>query len=62
MAAFQLPASPLEQSPWINHQGSLPPEIDIEGNIEYKLKLIATAPDRFEHLVTQLKWRQAPSK
>ncbi|CAO3569101.1 unnamed protein product [Mortierella alpina] len=57
MAAFQLPASPLEQSPWINHQGSLPPEIDIEGNIEYKLKLIATAPDRFEHLVTQLKWR-----
>ncbi|KAF9274301.1 GTP binding protein [Mortierella alpina] len=59
MAAFQLPASPLEQSPWVNHQGSLPPEIDIEGNIEYKLKLIATAPDRFEHLVTQLKWRQA---
>ncbi|KAG9326677.1 hypothetical protein KVV02_002873 [Mortierella alpina] len=58
MAAFQLPASPLEQSPWVNHQGSLPPEIDIEGNIEYKLKLIATAPDRFEHLVTQLKWRQ----
>ncbi|KAF9946464.1 GTP binding protein [Mortierella alpina] len=52
-----MPASPLEQSPWVNHQGSLPPEIDIEGNIEYKLKLIATAPDRFEHLVTQLKWR-----
>ncbi|KAF9177588.1 GTP binding protein [Haplosporangium sp. Z 767] len=58
MAAFQLPSSPLEISPWVNHQGSLPPEIDIEGNIEYKLKLIATAPDRFEHLVTQLKWRQ----
>ncbi|KAG0031590.1 GTP binding protein [Podila clonocystis] len=57
MAAFQVPSSPLEVSPWVNHQGSLPPEVDIEGNIEYKLKLIATAPDRFEHLVTQLKWR-----
>ncbi|KAK5810168.1 hypothetical protein F5H01DRAFT_36520 [Linnemannia elongata] len=57
MAAFQLPSTPVELSPWTNHQGSLPPEVDIEGNIEYKLKLIATAPDRFEHLVTQLKWR-----
>ncbi|GJJ71320.1 hypothetical protein EMPS_03670 [Entomortierella parvispora] len=57
MAAFQVPSSPTELSPWINHHGSLPPEVDIEGNIEYKLKLIATAPDRFEHLVTQLKWR-----
>ncbi|KAF9325358.1 GTP binding protein [Podila minutissima] len=57
MAAFQVPSNPLEVSPWVNHQGSLPPEVDIEGNIEYKLKLIATAPDRFEHLVTQLKWR-----
>ncbi|KAG0331385.1 GTP binding protein [Podila humilis] len=57
MAAFQVPSNPLEVSPWANHQGSLPPEVDIEGNIEYKLKLIATAPDRFEHLVTQLKWR-----
>ncbi|KAG0272464.1 GTP binding protein [Linnemannia exigua] len=57
MAAFQQPSSPVEFSPWVNHQGSLPPEVDIEGNIEYKLKLIATAPDRFEHLVTQLKWR-----
>ncbi|KAF9932315.1 GTP binding protein [Linnemannia zychae] len=57
MASFQLPSSPIELSPWENHQGSLPPEVDIEGNVEYKLKLIATAPDRFEHLVTQLKWR-----
>ncbi|KAK3827016.1 MAG: hypothetical protein J3R72DRAFT_11655 [Linnemannia gamsii] len=57
MAAFQQPSSPVDLSPWINHQGSLPPEVDIEGNIEYKLKLMATAPDRFEHLVTQLKWR-----
>ncbi|KAF9090694.1 GTP binding protein [Mortierella sp. GBA35] len=57
MAAFQQPSTPVELSPWVNHQGSLPPEVDIEGNIEYKLKLIATAPDRFEHLVTQLKWR-----
>ncbi|KAG0049155.1 GTP binding protein [Gryganskiella cystojenkinii] len=46
MAAFQVPSSPQELSPWVNHHGSLPPEVDIEGNIEYKLKLIATAPDR----------------
>ncbi|KAI8348383.1 hypothetical protein B0O80DRAFT_490073 [Mortierella sp. GBAus27b] len=56
MATFP-PPSNTESSPWINHQGSLPPEVDVEGNIEYKLKLVATAPDRFEHLVTQLKWR-----
>ncbi|KAG0358964.1 GTP binding protein [Gamsiella multidivaricata] len=55
MAVFQVPSNVVEMSPWANHQGSLPPEVDIEGNIEYKLKLIATAPDRFEHLVTQLK-------
>ncbi|KAF9434160.1 GTP binding protein [Entomortierella beljakovae] len=57
MATFQVAAPTIETSPWVNHHGSLPPEVDIEGNIEYKLKLIATAPDRFEHLVTQLKWR-----
>jgi len=34
----------------------LPPEIE-EGNIEYKLKLIDPSPTRFEHLVTQMKWR-----
>ncbi|KAG9067244.1 GTP binding protein [Linnemannia hyalina] len=34
MAAFQLPSTPVELSPWTNHQGSLPPEVDIEGNIE----------------------------
>ncbi|KAG0238751.1 GTP binding protein [Actinomortierella wolfii] len=44
-------------SPWKDNQGSLPPEIDVEGNVEYKLKLVATMPDRFDHLVTQLKWR-----
>ncbi|KAF9978016.1 GTP binding protein [Actinomortierella ambigua] len=49
--------SSINTSPWKDSQGSLPPEIDIEGNVEYKLKLIATAPDRFDHLVTQLKWR-----
>lgn len=37
MAAFQVPSSPLDASPWVNHQGSLPPEVDIEGNIEYKV-------------------------
>lgn len=35
---------------------SLPPEIE-EGNIEYKLKLVNPSPSRFEHLVTQMKWR-----
>ncbi|CAG7731606.1 unnamed protein product [Allacma fusca] len=35
---------------------SLPPEPQI-GNIEYKLKLINPSKQRFEHLVTQMKWR-----
>ena len=34
----------------------LPPEVE-KGNIEYKLKLIDPSPIRFEHLVTQMKWR-----
>ncbi|KAJ3020169.1 GTP binding protein [Thoreauomyces humboldtii] len=36
----------------------LPPEIE-QGNVEYKLQLIDTPPDRLEHLITQLKWRLA---
>ena len=28
-----------------------------EGNIEYKLKLLNPSSSRFEHLVTQMKWR-----
>lgn len=28
-----------------------------EGNVEYKLKLLSPTPSRFEHLVTQMKWR-----
>lgn len=35
---------------------SLPPEPE-QGNIEYKLKLINPSSQRFEHLVTQMKWR-----
>jgi GTPase len=35
---------------------ALPPEVE-KGNIEYKLKLIDPNPVRFEHLVTQMKWR-----
>ena len=27
------------------------------GNVEYKLKLLAPSASRFEHLVTQMKWR-----
>jgi GTPase len=34
----------------------LPKEVE-EGNIEYKLKLIAPTAERFEHLVSQCKWR-----
>ncbi|XP_022081456.1 GTP-binding protein 2-like [Acanthaster planci] len=35
---------------------NLPPEAE-EGNIEYKLKLVSPSHSRFEHLVTQMKWR-----
>ena len=28
-----------------------------EGNVEYKLKLLNPSTSRFEHLVTQMKWR-----
>lgn len=34
----------------------LPPEPE-QGNVEYKLKLINPSSQRFEHLVTQMKWR-----
>ncbi|KAJ8308331.1 hypothetical protein KUTeg_013205 [Tegillarca granosa] len=34
----------------------LPPEVE-EGNVEYKLKLVNPSHSRFEHLVTQMKWR-----
>lgn len=37
-------------------KGILPPEPQV-GNIEYKLKLINPTRQRFEHLVTQMKWR-----
>lgn len=36
--------------------GKLPPEEE-EGNVEYKLKLVAPSESRLQHLVTQLKWR-----
>lgn len=36
--------------------GFLRPEC-ADGNIEYKLKLVNPSPSRFEHLVTQMKWR-----
>lgn len=34
----------------------LPPEPQV-GNVEYKLKLVSPSKQRFEHLVTQMKWR-----
>ncbi|XP_060808240.1 GTP-binding protein 2-like [Amyelois transitella] len=36
--------------------GRLPPEPRF-GNVEYKLQLVAPCERRFQHLVTQLKWR-----
>lgn len=40
---------------------ALPPEA-AEGNIEYKLKLVNPSSSRFEHLVTQMKWRLREGK
>lgn len=42
-------------------QGILPPEPQL-GNIEYKLKLVNPTSQRFEHLVTQMKWRLREGK
>ncbi|KAL0120959.1 hypothetical protein PUN28_008581 [Cardiocondyla obscurior] len=39
-----------------DREDRLPPEPE-QGNIEYKLKLINPSSQRFEHLVTQMKWR-----
>nr|CAD7260178.1 unnamed protein product [Timema shepardi] len=39
-----------------NFTNQLPPEPQV-GNVEYKLKLISPSKQRFEHLVTQMKWR-----
>lgn len=39
-----------------DQEDRLPPEPE-QGNIEYKLKLINPSSQRFEHLVTQMKWR-----
>ncbi|CAG9828182.1 unnamed protein product [Diabrotica balteata] len=40
----------------MNNRTSLPPEPQL-GNVEYKLKIVNPTKQRFEHLVTQLKWR-----
>ncbi|CAO3596179.1 unnamed protein product [Absidia cylindrospora] len=46
---------------WQHHNitGSLPPEVDHQGNIEYKFKLVEPSEVRMEQLITQLKWRLA---
>ncbi|XP_061502370.1 GTP-binding protein 2 [Anopheles gambiae] len=46
----------LQQKGFDFNRGFLPPEPQV-GNIEYKLKLINPSKQRFEHLVTQMKWR-----
>ncbi|KAK9889434.1 hypothetical protein WA026_004703 [Henosepilachna vigintioctopunctata] len=38
------------------NQNALPPEPQL-GNVEYKLKIVNPSKQRFEHLVTQMKWR-----
>lgn len=40
---------------------NLPPESPA-GNVEYKLKIINPSKQRFEHLVTQMKWRLGEGK
>ncbi|SNX86739.1 uncharacterized protein MEPE_05448 [Melanopsichium pennsylvanicum] len=35
----------------------IPPEVDQKGNLEYKLKILPPSRERFDRLVTQLKWR-----
>ncbi|KAJ1020795.1 hypothetical protein NDA18_005645 [Ustilago nuda] len=37
--------------------GPIPPEVDQKGNLEYKLKILPPSRERFDRLVTQLKWR-----
>ena len=39
-----------------------PAEVDGKGNVEYKLKLGNLTPDRFQHLLTQMKWRMKEGK
>lgn len=50
-----IPDIDVEQSDY-DDQFSLPPEPQV-GNIEYKLKIVNPTKQRFEHLVTQMKWR-----
>lgn len=66
--SVQIPPRLQNHQPFVQHQHSpcspmidfdldiLPPEPQL-GNIEYKLKLINPSKQRFEHLVTQMKWR-----
>lgn len=44
----------LDQGSWRNE---IEPEVDSNGHIEYKLKILSPNPARFEKLTTQLKWR-----
>lgn len=37
--------------------GPIAPEVDTKGNLEYKLKILPPSRERFDRLVTQLKWR-----
>lgn len=50
-------AVPVLLSPWLQTAGRLDPEIDQAGNVEYKLKILPPSRERFDRLVTQLKWR-----
>ncbi|XP_050313463.1 GTP-binding protein 2 isoform X2 [Anthonomus grandis grandis] len=48
--------NPLRNDFSLNDKSALPPEPQV-GNVEYKLKIVNPTKQRFEHLVTQLKWR-----
>ena len=41
---------------FVDNISIIPPEVE-KGNVEYKLKLVNPSSERFQHLVTQLKWR-----
>nr|XP_018902782.1 PREDICTED: GTP-binding protein 2 [Bemisia tabaci] len=57
LGLFDPGSGPTMSEVWPEDENSpLPPEPQL-GNIEYKLKLITPSRLRFQHLVTQMKWR-----
>lgn len=46
-----------QSAPLSSSFGPIAPEVDQKGNLEYKLKILPPSRERFNRLVTQLKWR-----